>query len=108
MRTSDFDYHLPPERIAQHPVEPRHNSRLLVFNRQTGDMQHRIFYNLPEYLNPGDVLVINQTKVIPARVFGYKPSGGKVEILLLRRESERVWEALVGGKKVREGTVIHW
>lgn len=106
MRTSDFDYHLPPERIAQHPVEPRHNSRLLVFNRQTGHMHHRIFYNLPEYLNPGDVLVINQTKVIPARVFGIKPSGGKVEILLLRRESERVWEALVGGKKVREGTVI--
>ncbi len=107
MRTSDFDYYLPPERIAQHPVEPRHNARLLVFDRKTGEMAHRFFYNLPEYVNAEDVLVINQTKVIPARIFGHKPSGGKVEILLLRRESEQVWEALVGGKKVREGVVIH-
>ncbi len=107
MRTSDFDYYLPPERIAQHPVEPRHNARLLVFDRKTGEMAHRFFYNLPEYVNAEDVLVINQTKVIPARIFGHKSSGGKVEILLLRRESEQVWEALVGGKKVREGVVIH-
>lgn len=106
MRTSDFDYHLPPERIAQHPIEPRHNARLLVLNRQSGEMEHRHFYELPEYLNDRDVLVINQTRVIPARIYGIKPTGGKVEILLLRRESERVWEALIGGKKVRAGTVI--
>jgi len=107
MRTSDFDYHLPPERIAQHPIEPRHNARLLVLNRQSGEMEHRHFYELPEYLNDRDVLVINQTRVIPARIYGIKPTGGKVEILLLRRESDRVWEALIGGKKVRAGTVIH-
>uniref|UniRef100_A0A7C4Q363 S-adenosylmethionine:tRNA ribosyltransferase-isomerase n=1 Tax=Bellilinea caldifistulae TaxID=360411 RepID=A0A7C4Q363_9CHLR len=106
MRTSDFDYHLPPERIAQHPIEPRHNARLLVLNRQSGEMEHRHFYELPEYLNDRDVLVINQTRVIPARIYGIKPTGGKVEILLLRRESERVWEALIGGKKVGAGTVI--
>ena len=106
MRTSDFDYYLPPERIAQHPIEPRHNARLLVFNRKSGEMAHRLFYDLPEYLHAGDVLVINQTRVIPARIFGFKPSGGKVEILLLKRESDKVWEALVGGKKVREGTTI--
>lgn len=106
MRTSDFDYHLPPERIAQHPIEPRHNARLLVLNRQNGEMEHRHFYDLPEYLSARDVLVINQTRVIPARIHGIKPTGGKVEILLLRRESETVWEALVGGKKVRAGTVI--
>ena len=106
MRTSDFDYHLPPERIAQHPIEPRHNARLLVLNRQNGEMEHRHFYDLPEYLSERDVLVINQTRVIPARIYGIKPTGGKVEILLLRRESETVWEALVGGKKVRAGTVI--
>jgi S-adenosylmethionine:tRNA ribosyltransferase-isomerase len=106
MRTSDFDYHLPPERIAQHPIEPRHNARLLVLNRQNGEMEHRHFYDLPEYLSERDVLVINQTRVIPARIHGIKPTGGKVEILLLRRESDAVWEALVGGKKVRAGTVI--
>ncbi|GIV66820.1 MAG: S-adenosylmethionine:tRNA ribosyltransferase-isomerase [Bellilinea sp.] len=106
MRTSDFNYYLPPERIAQHPIEPRHNARLLVFDRKTGEMAHRIFYNLPEYLKAGDVLVINQTRVIPARIFGFKPSGGKVEILLLRREDNLVWEALVGGKKIREGTIL--
>ncbi|GAP10450.1 S-adenosylmethionine--tRNA ribosyltransferase-isomerase [Bellilinea caldifistulae] len=106
MRTSDFDYYLPPERIAQHPIEPRHNARLLVYDRKTGKMDHRIFYDLPEYLNAGDVLVINQTRVIPARIFGFKPSGGKVEILLLKRESDLVWEALVGGKKIREGTIL--
>ena len=106
LRTSDFDYDLPAERIAQHPVEPRHNARLLVLDRKTGEMEHRIFYNLPDYLNAGDVLVINQTRVIPARIFGQKPSGGRVEILLLKRENETVWEALVGGKKIRAGTVI--
>ncbi len=106
MQTNLFDYHLPPERIAQHPIEPRHNARLLVVDRQGNNLTHSIFYRLGDFLKAGDVLVINQTRVIPARIFAQKPTGGKVEILLLRRVSETRWEALVGGKKIRRGSLL--
>lgn len=106
MKTSDFDYSLPPERIAQTPLEPRHASRLLVLDRLKPDLEHTTFWKIGDYLRPGDLLVINQTRVIPARVFAHKLSGGKVELLLLRRIDLTTWEALVGGKKVRVGTKL--
>ena len=82
MKVTDFDYDLPKERIAQHPMEPRDHSRLLVVDKNTGAMEHRHFYNLPEYLRPGDLLVFNDTRVIPARLFGYKDTGAHVEVFL--------------------------
>lgn len=106
MRTDDFDYFLPPERIAQTPVEPRHASRLLVVNRACDSLEHRHFWEVGDYLRPGDLLVVNHTRVLPARIFARKPTGGKVEILLLRQEEEQVWEALVGGKRVTAGLTL--
>mgnify|MGYP001198119347 FL=1 len=107
MHLSDFDYDLPPERIAQHPVEPRDASRLLVLHRDTGEIEHRQFRDLREYLTPGDVLVLNQTRVIPARLHARKtPSGGAAEILLLRQMDERRWLVAVGGKRIRPGTQL--
>jgi S-adenosylmethionine:tRNA ribosyltransferase-isomerase len=103
MRTSDFHYDLPLERIAQTPIEPRHNSRLMVVQRSKPDFQDEIFKNIGAYLRPGDLLVINQTRVIPARIFAHKPSGGKVELLLLKRLEPDTWEVLVGGKKMLTG-----
>lgn len=104
MKTSDFDYHLPPASIAQTPVEPRHASRLLVLNRAGGELEHATFSEVGRYLRPGDLLVINQTRVIPARVYARKlPGGGKVELLLLRRVDELTWEALGGGKGLTPG-----
>lgn len=103
MQTSDFHYDLPPERIAQTPIEPRHNSRLMVVKRGASDFGDDIFKNIGAYLNPGDLLVINQTRVIPARIFAHKPSGGKVELLLLKRLEPDTWEVLVGGKKMLVG-----
>lgn len=103
MKTSDFDYHLPESSIAQTPVEPRDSSRLLVLHRDTGDLEHRVFRDVTDYLNPGDLLALNQTRVIPARIFARKESGGRVEILLLRRRGTLTWEALVGGKGLRVG-----
>jgi S-adenosylmethionine:tRNA ribosyltransferase-isomerase len=106
MKTSDFDYNLPPERIAQTPVEPRDSSRLLVLDRETGSLEHRVFRDVGEYLHPGDLLVLNQTRVIPARIYARKPTGGRVEILLLRREDLLTWECLVGGKGLAAGKII--
>jgi len=103
MKTSDFHYDLPPERIAQTPIEPRHNSRLMVVRRGQMDFQDDIFKNIGAYLHPNDLLVINQTRVIPARIFAHKPSGGKVELLLLKRLAPDSWEVLVGGKKMLVG-----
>jgi S-adenosylmethionine:tRNA ribosyltransferase-isomerase len=103
MKTSDFDYFLPESSIAQTPAEPRDSSRLLVLNRTTGTLEHRIFRDIGEYLNPGDLLVVNQTRVIPARLAARKETGGKAEILLLRREDDRTWECLVGGKGLGVG-----
>lgn len=102
MRTSDFSYQLPPELIAQRPVRPRDSSRLLVFERETNETSHHLFHELPKFLSSKDVLVLNETKVIPARLHATKlPSGGSVEILLLERISERTWEVIVGGSGVR-------
>jgi S-adenosylmethionine:tRNA ribosyltransferase-isomerase len=95
MRTSDFDYALPPELIAQRPIEPRDRSRLMVLHRATGALEHRKFFEIIDYLGEGDVMVFNDSRVIPARLKGKREgSGGKVEILLLRRREANVWEAL--------------
>ncbi|MGE5554404.1 MAG: tRNA preQ1(34) S-adenosylmethionine ribosyltransferase-isomerase QueA [Betaproteobacteria bacterium] len=107
MLVSDFDYCLPPELIAQTPAEPRDASRLLVLERSTGQLRHRIFREIGEFLRPGDLLVLNDTRVIRARLFGRKePSGGRVEVFLLRRlagENE-TWECLVRpGRRIRQG-----
>jgi S-adenosylmethionine:tRNA ribosyltransferase-isomerase len=105
MQTSDLDYDLPPELIAQTPIEPRDAARLLVLRRKTGEVMHRVFRDIGELLRPGDLLIANESRVIPARLRARKArSGGAVEVLLLRRLDDRTWEALVGGKRVRAGT----
>lgn len=108
MKLSDFDYLLPQELIAQDPLEDRAASRLMVLDKETGEIEHRSFRDLLDYLHPGDCLVINDTKVIPARLFGNKVgTDAGIEILLLRRRDKNVWETLVKpGKKARVGTKI--
>ena len=106
MKTSDFDYNLPESSIAQTPVEPRDSSRLMVLHRDTREIEHRIFRDIGEYLRAGDLLVLNQTRVIPARIYARKETGGRVELLLLRRRDKLTWEALVGGKGLRVGKVL--
>ena len=106
MKTSDFDYHLPEGYIAQTPLEPRDSSRLLVLNRRTGAMEHRNFHQIGDYLAPGDLLVLNQTRVLPARIYARKATGGKVELLLLRRRDACTWECLVGGKGLQASTTL--
>ena len=108
MKTSDFYYDLPQELIAQDPLEDRSSSRLLVLDRETGEMEHRVFRDITEYLSPGDCLVVNNTKVIPARLLGVKEdTGAGIEILLLKRKADNVWETLVKpGKKARPGARI--
>jgi S-adenosylmethionine:tRNA ribosyltransferase-isomerase len=104
MKTADFDYTLPPEGIAQTPVEPRDASRLLVLQRKTGEIIHSHFREIGRFLRPGDRLVINETRVIPARLFARKiPTGGRVEILLLRKLGDCDWEAWLGGKGLSPG-----
>ena len=107
MKTTDFDYYLPEELIAQTPVYPRDSSRLLVYNRATDRIEHRFFSDVIEYLRPGDVLVRNNTKVLPARMFATTPFGGKVEVLLLKRLNLTDWEVLVKpGKKANIGAKL--
>ena len=130
MRTADFDYHLPPELIAQTPIEPRDSSRLLVLNRASGQLEHRQFLDVTEYVQPGNVMVFNQSRVIPARLYGRRqdtggpkntpeaaggchhsstrpPPAGKVELLLLRREGPGVWQALgQPGRSLRPGAKV--
>ncbi len=113
MRTSDFDYDLPPELIAQTPVEPRDASRLMVVNRATGALDHRHFRDIGDYLHPGDLLVANRSRVIPARLLGHKAdTGGRVEVLLLARRPDlgtQCWEALVRpGRRIREGQKLRF
>ena len=108
MKTSDFDYFLPSELIAQTPVEPRDQSRLMVLNRSDGSIKHHNFFEITDYLRAGDILVFNNSRVIPARLKGRKvDSGGRVEILLLCRLDTNIWEALVKpGKRVNIGTRV--
>lgn len=110
MKTSDFDYELPEELIAQHPAAQRDHSRLLVMDKFTGAVEHRVFRDIVNYLHAGDVLVLNNTKVIPARIFGVKEGGtAKIEVLLLKRDDDlpNTWEVLVHpGKRAKVGTVI--
>lgn len=107
LKKSDYYYDLPEERIAQTPAEPRDSSRMLVYDRRNGTTEHRIFRDVEEYLKAGDVLVINNTKVLPARMFGYTKNGGKVEVLLLKRLDLERWEVLVKpGKKAKVGTEL--
>lgn len=108
MTRQDFDFHLPEELIAQDPLEDRSSSRLLVLDKNTGELSHKIFKDVVDYLSEGDCLVINNTKVIPARLIGEKEgTGGKVEVLLLKRHEDDIWEALVKpGKKAKVGSRI--
>lgn len=107
MRTEEFDYHLPKELIAQSPIEPRDASRLMVLDRKTGTIEHETFHDLADYLTAGDVLICNESRVVPARLFGRKvPTGGKVELLLVAKRGEQVWEVLTKGRKVRVGTRV--
>ena len=108
MKTSDFYFDLPQELIAQDPLEDRSSSRLLVLNKDTGAIEHHIFKEITDYLNPGDCLVINDTKVIPARLYGNKiGTDAKIELLLLKRKENDIWETLVKpGKKAKPGSKI--
>ena len=114
MRTDDFDYNLPDELIAQAPAEPRDSCRLLVLHRGDGSIDHRIFRDIIDYLEPGDVLVANKTRVMPARLIGRKPTGGTAETLLLNRREDvdpmgAVWECLVNpGKRLKPGAEIEY
>ena len=105
MRTDDFDYELPSGLIAQEPVEPRDSCRLLVLDRASGQIDHRVFSDLPEYLRSGDILIVNETRVLPARLRGVKDeTGGAVEVLLLRERYEGAWECLVKpGRRLKPG-----
>ena len=107
MKTSDFIYDLPEELIAQTPGEPRDSSRLLVVDRESGETTDRHFRDIIDYLKPGDALVVNETRVIPARLYGVRPSGGACEILLLKQKGPNLWETLVRpGKKLRPGAEV--
>ena len=108
MKTSDFNYELPPELIAQTPIPQRDASRLLVLDKNTGAWQHRHFYDLPEYLRPGDCLILNNSRVLPARLLGHRlPGGGACEVLLLIDRGNKTWECLVRpGKRMRTGAKL--
>lgn len=110
MKLTDFDYELPEELIAQTPVEPRNSSRLMVLDPVDESIEHRHFYDLKEYLEPGDTLIFNDTRVMPARLLGWREgTGGKVEVFLLRRIDGDTWETLVKpGRKAREGQVVRF
>lgn len=108
MKLTDFNYDLPEELIAQDPLEKRSDSRLMVVGREDGSITHKHFYDIIDYLNPGDCLVINDTKVIPARLMGVKEdTGASIEVLLLKRKEEKIWETLVKpGKKMKVGAKV--
>jgi S-adenosylmethionine:tRNA ribosyltransferase-isomerase len=109
VKTSDFYYHLPKQYIAQQPVDPRDSSKLLVYDRKKAEKKHLRFFDLPNLLRADDLLVINQTRVIRARLFGKKvPTGGKAELLLLREVEQGLWESLVGGKGIYEGRKLEF
>ena len=107
LKTHDFYYDLPEELIAQTPLERRDGSRLMVLDRQTGEIEHKHFYDIVDYLRPGDCLVMNDSRVLPARLLGHRPTGGAVEVLLLRDLGDKKWECLCKpGRKMREGDTV--
>ena len=107
MKTSDFYYDLPEELIAQTPLQKRDTSRLLVLNRESGEISHKHFYDILDYLNPGDCLVMNDSRVLPARLLGHRPTGGAVEVLLLRDLGDKKWECLCKpGRKMQVGNEV--
>ena len=109
MRTRDFWYDLPEELIAQTPLQQRDSSRLLVLNKNNGDVEHRYFYNVIDYLKPGDCLVMNDSRVLPARLLGHRPTGGAVELLLLKDLGDRKWECLAKpGRKLQVGQEVYF
>lgn len=110
MSLHDYYYDLPEELIAQDPLEDRSSSRLMVLDKETGNVEHHVFKEIIDYLNPGDCLVINDTKVLPARLYGNKVgTDAKIEVLLLKRREKDVWETLVKpGKKCKPGSVINF
>ena len=107
MKTHDFYYDLPEELIAQTPLEQRDTSRLMVLDRQSGQVMHKHFYDIASYLKPGDCLVLNDSRVLPARLLGHRPTGGAVELLLLRDLGDNQWECLAKpGKKCTVGQEV--
>ena len=107
MKTSDFDFYLPEELIAQTPLAQRDSSRLLTLNKNTGEVEHHRFYELPDFLRPGDCLVLNNSRVLPARLIGHRPTGGACEVLLLVDRGENLWECLVRpGRKLKPGAQV--
>src|SRR5262245_1533580 len=109
MNVADFDYALPEAFIAQTPAEPRDSSRLMLLDKHTGAVEHRIFRDIVDLINPGDVLVMNNTRVIPARLHAVKAdTGGAVEILLLRQLDDTRWQALIGGRNMKIGKVMNF
>ncbi|BBJ28945.1 tRNA preQ1(34) S-adenosylmethionine ribosyltransferase-isomerase QueA [Athalassotoga saccharophila] len=107
MKIEDFDYYLPESLIAQSPVNPRDHSKLMVIHKETGEIEHRIFYNIIDYLNKDDLLILNETKVIRARLIGKKETGANVEVFLLKKVDDKRWQTLVRpGGKIKEGTKI--
>ena len=107
MKTQDFDYDLPEELIAQTPLQQRDSSRLLVLDKNTGDLQHRHFFDIIDFLKPGDCLVLNNSRVLPARLIGHRPTGGAVEVLLLRDLGDKKWECLCKpGRKMQVGSQV--
>ena len=110
MKVDTFDFHLPEELIAQVPLENRSESRLMVLDKKTGALEHRIFRNIGDYLKPGDCLVLNDTRVLPARLFGTKEdTGARIEVLLLKQTGGDKWETLVKpAKRVKIGTIVEF
>lgn len=110
MKTKDFDYYLPEELIAQTPLEKRDESRLMCLDKKTGELSHHHFYELPDFLNPGDCLILNNSRVLPARLLGQRlPGGGACEVLLLIDRGDKTWECIVRpGKHLRKGTKMQF
>ena len=110
MKTKDFDYYLPEELIAQTPLEKRDESRLMCLDKETGELSHHHFYELPDFLNPGDCLILNNSRVLPARLLGQRlPGGGACEVLLLIDRGDKTWECIVRpGKHLRKGTKMQF
>ncbi|MGB9561364.1 MAG: tRNA preQ1(34) S-adenosylmethionine ribosyltransferase-isomerase QueA, partial [bacterium] len=108
-RLEDYYFDLPQELIAQEPVEPRDHCRLLLLSRKTGELKEDFFYNIGNYLSPGDILVLNDAKVIPARIFGKRSTGGKIELLLIHRLSDKIWKALIRpARRIKPGSILEF